>query len=81
MVFAPSSPDLISSHVLILTGIVRVEQKNNTLLEMGFYDDGPYEVGDESRLDPELVPVPANSYLGKFKLYVCLYNICLTCIG
>ncbi|KAI5621130.1 integrin alpha-6 isoform X1 [Silurus asotus] len=45
-------------------GIVRVEQKNNTLLEMGFYDDGPYEVGDESRLNPELVPVPANSYLG-----------------
>ncbi|XP_062862755.1 integrin alpha-6 [Trichomycterus rosablanca] len=45
-------------------GIVRAEQKNNTLLEMGFYDDGPYEVGDESRLDPDLVPVPANSYLG-----------------
>lgn len=45
-------------------GIVRVEQKNNTLLEMGFYDDGPYEVGDENRLDPLLVPVPANSYLG-----------------
>lgn len=45
-------------------GIVRVEQKNNTLLEMGFYDDGPYEVGDESRLNPDLVPVPANSYLG-----------------
>ncbi|XP_012691773.2 integrin alpha-6 [Clupea harengus] len=45
-------------------GIVRVEQKNNTLLEMGFYDDGPYEVGDENRLDPALVPVAANSYLG-----------------
>ncbi|XP_048095453.1 integrin alpha-6 isoform X1 [Alosa alosa] len=45
-------------------GIVRVEQKNNTLLEMGLYDDGPYEVGDENRLDPLLVPVPANSYLG-----------------
>uniref|UniRef100_A0A8C7N9X0 Integrin subunit alpha 6 n=1 Tax=Oncorhynchus kisutch TaxID=8019 RepID=A0A8C7N9X0_ONCKI len=45
-------------------GIVRVEQKNNTLLERGFYDDGPYEVGDENRLDPDLVPVPANSYLG-----------------
>ncbi|TRY90453.1 hypothetical protein DNTS_011814 [Danionella cerebrum] len=45
-------------------GIVRVEQKNNTLLEMGFFDDGPYEVGDENRLDPNLVPVPANSYLG-----------------
>lgn len=47
---------------------MRVEQKNNTLLEMGFYDDGPYEVGDESRLDPDLVPVPANSYLGGFEL-------------
>uniref|UniRef100_A0A7N5ZUK5 Integrin alpha-2 domain-containing protein n=1 Tax=Anabas testudineus TaxID=64144 RepID=A0A7N5ZUK5_ANATE len=45
-------------------GIVRVEQKNNTLLEMGVYDDGPYEVGDENVLNPELVPVPANSYLG-----------------
>ncbi|XP_071388010.1 integrin alpha-6 isoform X1 [Centroberyx affinis] len=45
-------------------GIVRAEQKNNTLLEMGFYDDGPYEVGDENLLDPDLVPVPANSYLG-----------------
>ncbi|XP_071330763.1 integrin alpha-6 isoform X2 [Trachinotus anak] len=45
-------------------GIVRVEQKNNTLLEMGVYDDGPYEVGDEHVLNPELVPVPANSYLG-----------------
>uniref|UniRef100_A0A8C4P1D2 Integrin, alpha 6a n=1 Tax=Dicentrarchus labrax TaxID=13489 RepID=A0A8C4P1D2_DICLA len=45
-------------------GIVRVEQKNNTLLEMGVYDDGPYEVGDENLLNPELVPLPANSYLG-----------------
>ncbi|CAN9497762.1 unnamed protein product [Ophioblennius macclurei] len=45
-------------------GIVRVEQKNNTLLEMGIYDDGPYEVGSEHLLNPELVPVPANSYLG-----------------
>nr|XP_005167468.1 integrin alpha-6 isoform X2 [Danio rerio] len=45
-------------------GIVRIEQKNNTLLEMGLFDDGPYEVGDENRLDPNLVPVPANSYLG-----------------
>ncbi|XP_056436164.1 integrin alpha-6 isoform X1 [Gadus chalcogrammus] len=45
-------------------GIVRMEQKNNTLLEMGIYDDGPFEVGDENLLDPDLVPVPANSYLG-----------------
>ncbi|KAG9329835.1 hypothetical protein JZ751_028944 [Albula glossodonta] len=45
-------------------GIVRAEQKNSTLLELGRFDDGPYEVGDENRLDPALVPVPANSYLG-----------------
>ncbi|XP_056148468.1 integrin alpha-6-like isoform X2 [Lampris incognitus] len=45
-------------------GVVRLEQKNNTLLEMGFYDDGPFEVGDENKKDPDLVPVPANSYLG-----------------
>ena len=42
-----------------------MEQKNNTLLEMGVYDDGPYEVGDEHLLNPDLVPVPANSYLGE----------------
>ena len=42
-----------------------MEQKNNTLLEMGVYDDGPYEVGDENLLRPEFVPVPANSYLGE----------------
>lgn len=45
-----------------------MEQKNNTLIEMGVYDDGPYEVGDEHLLSPELVPVPANSYLGAFPL-------------
>ncbi|KAG5852633.1 integrin alpha-6 isoform X2 [Anguilla rostrata] len=45
-------------------GVVRVEQKNSTLLELGIFDDGPYEVGDENRLDQALVPVPANSYLG-----------------
>ncbi|KAG7464019.1 hypothetical protein MATL_G00182810 [Megalops atlanticus] len=45
-------------------GVVRAEHKNSTLYEMGEYDDGPYEVGDENRLDQDLVPVPANSYLG-----------------
>ncbi|KAM9343502.1 integrin alpha-6 isoform 2-T3 [Pholidichthys leucotaenia] len=45
-------------------GIVRMEQKNNTLIEMGVYDDGPYEVGDEFQLNPDRVPLPANSYLG-----------------
>ncbi|XP_050971643.1 integrin alpha-6b [Labeo rohita] len=45
-------------------GVVRMEQKNSSLWEDNIFDDGPYEVGDEDQLDPELVPVPANSYLG-----------------
>ncbi|XP_047457981.1 integrin alpha-6 isoform X2 [Mugil cephalus] len=45
-------------------GIVRVEQKNATLLDRGVYDDGPYEVGDEGSSNADLVPLPSNSYLG-----------------
>uniref|UniRef100_A0A3Q0QV27 Integrin subunit alpha 6 n=1 Tax=Amphilophus citrinellus TaxID=61819 RepID=A0A3Q0QV27_AMPCI len=45
-------------------GVVRVEQDNSTLLDMGIFDDGPFEVGDERTRNPNLVPVPANSYLG-----------------
>ncbi|KAM5279999.1 integrin alpha-6 isoform 3-T3 [Ctenodactylus gundi] len=45
-------------------GIVRVEQKNNTLFDMNIFEDGPYEVGGETDHDESLVPVPANSYLG-----------------
>ncbi|MBN3326404.1 ITA6 protein, partial [Atractosteus spatula] len=45
-------------------GIVRVEQKNSTLVDLGIYEDGPYEVGDETQFDANLVPVPDNSYLG-----------------
>lgn len=63
------------SELNISAGIVRVEQKNNTLLEMGVYDDGPYEVGDENLLRPEFVPVPANSYLGeRLKKQMWLYG-------
>lgn len=60
-----------------------MEQKNNTLLEMGVYDDGPYEVGDEHLLNPELVPLPANSYLGeclpttKIQLFLCVTCVLL----
>lgn len=43
-----------------------MEQKNSSLWEN--FDDGPYEVGDENRLDPDLVPVPSNSYLGESML-------------
>ncbi|XP_078260080.1 integrin alpha-6-like isoform X2 [Rhinoraja longicauda] len=42
-------------------GIVHVESRN---VEEINFDDGPYEVGDESIRDEKLVPVPANSYLG-----------------
>uniref|UniRef100_A0A673LD48 Integrin alpha-6-like n=1 Tax=Sinocyclocheilus rhinocerous TaxID=307959 RepID=A0A673LD48_9TELE len=45
-------------------GVVRMEQKNSSLWDENIFDDGPYEVGDEGLLDPDLVPVPANSYLG-----------------
>ncbi|XP_068541807.1 integrin alpha-6 isoform X3 [Anas acuta] len=45
-------------------GVVRAELKNNTFYDLGIFDDGPYEVGDENLKDKNLVPVPANSYLG-----------------
>ncbi|XP_071346446.1 integrin alpha-6-like isoform X2 [Trachinotus anak] len=45
-------------------GVVRLEQKNDTLLEQGIYDDGPFEAGDEKEKKPDLVPAPPNSYLG-----------------
>lgn len=54
-----------------LEGIVRLEQKNDTLLEMGIYDDGPFEAGDEREKNPELVPAPPNSYLGKKLTFHC----------
>lgn len=49
----------------ISLGIVRVEQKNNTFFDMNIFEDGPYEVGGETDHDESLVPVPANSYLGR----------------
>uniref|UniRef100_A0A8D2LWY9 Integrin subunit alpha 6 n=1 Tax=Varanus komodoensis TaxID=61221 RepID=A0A8D2LWY9_VARKO len=48
-------------------GMVRAEQKNFTLMERGIFEDGPYEVGGERTQDESLVPVPANSYLGRLK--------------
>ncbi|XP_074507033.1 integrin alpha-6-like isoform X1 [Sebastes fasciatus] len=45
-------------------GVVRLEQKNETFLDLGIYDDGPFEAGDEAEQNAELVPVPSNSYLG-----------------
>uniref|UniRef100_A0A8C8SN44 Integrin subunit alpha 6 n=1 Tax=Pelusios castaneus TaxID=367368 RepID=A0A8C8SN44_9SAUR len=45
-------------------GVVRAEQKNITFFAREIFDDGPYEVGDEKLRNENLVPVPANSYLG-----------------
>uniref|UniRef100_A0A3B3UFC5 Integrin, alpha 6b n=1 Tax=Poecilia latipinna TaxID=48699 RepID=A0A3B3UFC5_9TELE len=45
-------------------GVVRLEQKNDTLIDMGIYDDGPFEAGDETEKKPDLVPAPPNSYMG-----------------
>ncbi|XP_078287571.1 integrin alpha-7-like [Rhinoraja longicauda] len=45
-------------------GNVRAELYSHSMVFLGIYDDGPYEVGDERRQEAELVPVPANSYLG-----------------
>lgn len=50
------------------SGVVRLEQKNETFFEMGIFDDGPFEAGDEKDKNPDLVPVPPNSYLGKSQL-------------
>ncbi|XP_071991205.1 integrin alpha-7 isoform X1 [Engystomops pustulosus] len=45
-------------------GELRVELFNQTVLELGTYDDGPYEVAGENSLKPELIPLPSHSYLG-----------------
>ncbi|KAM4556800.1 integrin alpha-6-like [Fundulus diaphanus] len=45
-------------------GVVRLEQKNDTFIDMGIYDDGPFEAGDETEKDPDKISVPSNSYMG-----------------
>ncbi|XP_075708276.1 integrin alpha-7 isoform X1 [Rhinoderma darwinii] len=45
-------------------GEMRVELFNQTVLELGTYDDGPYEVAGENSQKPELIPLPSHSYLG-----------------
>ncbi|XP_063767787.1 integrin alpha-7 isoform X1 [Eleginops maclovinus] len=45
-------------------GEMRVQLLNQTLLDLGFYDDGPYEVADQKQLNAQLIPLPYHSYLG-----------------
>lgn len=44
---------------------MRVQLLNQTLLDLGLYDDGPYEVADQKQLNARLIPVPYHSYLGR----------------
>lgn len=44
---------------------MRVQLLNQTLLNLGLYDDGPYEVADQKQLNAQLIPVPYHSYLGR----------------
>ncbi|XP_073401989.1 integrin alpha-6 isoform X2 [Dendrobates tinctorius] len=45
-------------------GFVRAEHKNSSYDDLFLLEDGPYETGGETQRNPDLVPVPANSYLG-----------------
>lgn len=45
-------------------GEMHVQLLNQTMLDLGYYDDGPYEVADEKQLNAALIPLPYHSYLG-----------------
>lgn len=57
------------------SGVVRLEQKNETFLMEGIFDDGPFETGDENKKDPALVPAPPNSYLGNSEFKQSFSNL------
>lgn len=63
------NPNFSHHFVLLNLGIARLEQNNSTFLDMGIFDDGPYEVGNEKVRNPDFVPVPANSYLGELNTH------------
>ncbi|XP_068123754.1 integrin alpha-7 isoform X1 [Hyperolius riggenbachi] len=45
-------------------GELRVELFNQSAVEFGTYDDGPYEVAGETSQKPDMIPLAYNSYLG-----------------
>ncbi|XP_054888668.1 integrin alpha-6-like [Poeciliopsis prolifica] len=45
-------------------GLVHMEQRNDTLYDLGLYDEVTLETGGEKEKNPEKVPTPDNSYLG-----------------
>lgn len=50
-----------------ILGEMRVQLVNQTLLDLGYYDDGPYEIADQKQLNAQLIPVPYHSYLGRIR--------------
>lgn len=56
---------LLCPSPVCIPGEMRVQLLNQTLLDLGLYDDGPYEVADQKQLNAQLIPVPYHSYLGR----------------
>uniref|UniRef100_A0AAY5KPQ6 Integrin alpha-2 domain-containing protein n=1 Tax=Esox lucius TaxID=8010 RepID=A0AAY5KPQ6_ESOLU len=54
-------------------GVVRVE--NSSLLQLGIFDDGPYELGEDN---PAKIPVPDSSYLGRYLVLLSVPPLCST---
>lgn len=54
--------------------MVRLEQRNDSFFAMNIFFDGPFETGSEREKNPELVPVPDNSYMGKVLVFYHFTN-------
>lgn len=60
-------------HSFIHSGFVRAEYKSSSFDDLLNFEDGLYETGGERNRNPDLVPVPSNSYLGNHSLtFVCI---------
>lgn len=55
----------LNTNRTVLAGTARVELCAQGSSDLAHLDDGPYEAGGEKEQDPRLIPVPANSYLGR----------------
>uniref|UniRef100_A0A8C6LC35 Integrin subunit alpha 7 n=1 Tax=Nothobranchius furzeri TaxID=105023 RepID=A0A8C6LC35_NOTFU len=48
-------------------GSMQVQLLNQSVFDLGYYDDGPYEVADHKEHNSRLIPVPNHSYLGRIR--------------
>lgn len=55
----------LNTNRTVLAGTARVELCAQGSSDLAHLDDGPYEAGGEKEQNPRLIPVPANSYLGR----------------